>query len=339
MGLVNDIVGDDYFLSVDEQTSSGRVENSYTIRDLTTNLQYPITLDSSVEYGNNRVMFFINVAALSTLGTGYAAGADMRNQTIELPLNDYYRASGQAAAELAQAAGDAIGAPAGSLLNSIPVRRRLAAAISLYVPNTVTMQYGVNWSEADLSTGNKIESAASQIVGAFKTNGVAGSLNAAGAALASNIASKVVGGNEYLQKAVGVTSSNTQLEQLFKGVDFRSFSFDYDFSPRTAKEAEAVLQIIRMFRHHMLPEFLDETQFLYVYPSEFEVKYYKGVIENEYLEKHITAVLTNCTINYTPSGQFNTFANGMPTKIRMQLQFREIGLPSKETSPYNQSGA
>jgi len=90
-----------------------------------------------------------------------------------------------------------------------------------------------------------------------------------------------------------------------------------------------------MFRYHMLPEYFDKTNFMYIYPSEFDVKYYSGDKENEHLEKQMTAVLTSCSINYTPDGQFNTFSNGMPTKIRMQLQFKELAVPTKETSPFD----
>jgi hypothetical protein len=82
----------------------------------------------------------------------------------------------------------------------------------------------------------------------------------------------------------------------------------------------------------MLPEFADENQFIYIYPSEFEIKYFKNDQESEFLERHFTAVLTSCNINYTPNGQFVTFENGMPSQINMTLQFKEMYLPSKESS-------
>jgi hypothetical protein len=56
------------------------------------------------------------------------------------------------------------------------------------------------------------------------------------------------------------------------------------------------------------------------------------------MEKHFTAVLTNCTITYTPEGQFSSFENGMPARIRMSLSFKELSKPTKETSPYDRSG-
>jgi len=78
---------------------------------------------------------------------------------------------------------------------------------------------------------------------------------------------------------------------------------------------------------------------LYLYPSEFDIKYYRGDSENEYLEKQFSAVLTNMSINYSPMGIFNTFPNGMPTMITCQLNFRELNVATKETSPYDKSGA
>ena len=93
-----------------------------------------------------------------------------------------------------------------------------------------------------------------------------------------------------------------------------------------------------MFKHHMLPEFKDEAKFLYIYPSEFNIKYYKGSDENKYIEKQMTAVLTRVNVDYTPNGQFNTFANGMPTQINLTLSFRELSVPTKETSPYDAHG-
>ena len=59
------------------------------------------------------------------------------------------------------------------------------------------------------------------------------------------------------------------------------------------------------------------------------MKYYKGDKENQFIEKQMTAVLTNMTVNYTPNGQFNTFGgemDGMPSHINITLSFKELGL-------------
>jgi hypothetical protein len=172
----------------------------------------------------------------------------------------------------------------------------------------------------------------------FGGNGAEAAKQAAGANVTKAAVSKLLNGMSYVQKATGITPGNAKAEQLFKGVDFRTFNLEYQFTPKSEDEAKAVLDIIRLFRYHMLPEFYDDASFLYIYPSEFEVKYYKGDKENEFLEKQMTAVLTNCNINYTPNGQFNTFENGMPTQINMNLTFKELSKPDKSTSPYDRSG-
>ena len=125
-------------------------------------------------------------------------------------------------------------------------------------------------------------------------------------------------------------AANPKKEQLFKGVDFRSFQFDYQFFPRNEEEAANVLRIVETFKYHMHPEFKDSNQFLYIYPSEFDISYYQNGKENPNLHKHTSCVLTEMSINYTPSGQFNTFANGMPTQINMVLNFKELSTIHKD---------
>lgn len=316
------------------------------------NLQYPINLDSGEdndsEFGKQRVVFFINVPANSKTLKADAGSTDYRQFATDIPINEYKKMSG--AEKIADKAGDVTGNTA--LTKAFTVKR-LMACICLYVPNSLSTSYTTWWSEEDLGKEdrrgaamdaalNTIDKAMSNTASAWKESsapGLAKQILQGGIALALAVQGrKELDGNAYLSKSSRMVGGNSKSEQLFKGVDFRSFSYDYDFAPRSEAEAESVLQIIRMFRHHMLPEFADQNSFVFIYPSEFDIKYYTGDTENPHLEKQMTAVLTNCVINYTPNGQFNTFANGMPTHIRMQLQFKELGMPTKETSPYDISG-
>jgi hypothetical protein len=94
---------------------------------------------------------------------------------------------------------------------------------------------------------------------------------AAGASLAGSILLKQLPG---AQRIAQVTPGNSKVEQLFQGVDFRTFNFNYQFHPKNATEAENAMRIVSTFRHHMLPEFLGDAQYLYIYPSTFDIKYY-----------------------------------------------------------------
>jgi hypothetical protein len=117
---------------------------------------------------------------------------------------------------------------------------------------------------------------------------------------------------------------------VFSGVDFRTFQVEYNFFPRSATEAENVQRIIKQFKYHMHPEFKDSNNFLYVYPSEFDIFYYQNGKENLNIHRHTSCVLTELSINYTPNGAFTTFENGMPTQINVQMSFRELSLLTKD---------
>lgn len=330
------------------------------------NLQYPNNITGSPEYGNgkHRVVFLINVSGMNKTtkaannnGTGsvntsnVSTGGSVDYRQLQTNVNPADSAQLANGGQTGQQTGETVK----GLLSNIPginrlgitkQMKRLSAAIVLYMPNNIQNSYSVNWETEDIYNLTAIAGFAGAGLAAYtginpskvmealqpgmqrtiKTAGVAAGAIAAGAT------------SNYAQKAARLTTGNSKQEQLFKGVDFRTFSFEYEFQPKSEAEAASVLQIIRMFKHHMLPEYWDSLNFMYIYPSEFEVKYYSGTAENEYLEKQMTAVLTQCSINYTPDGQFNTFANGMPTKIKMQLQFKELAVPTKETSPYDSRG-
>lgn len=292
---------------------------SLTFNNLTykiSDLQYPEDLDTSEQYGQNRVIFLINVTGESKLDRNSIYGKPV----ADIPQNEY---KASALRQSTETISEATGLGDVSFLRSTKRLKRLLSAISLYIPNDLSTSYGVTWGETD-----GVNSVAAQL-GADVLGGK-NILGAIGDSILSG-AGQIATESKTVQKAGRVTQ-NTKKEQLFQGVDFRTMNFSYQFAPKNEIEAANVLQIIRMFRHHMLPEFADDNQFIYIYPSEFEIKYFKGDTESEYLERHFTAVLTNCVINYTPTGQFVTFENGMPSQINMTLTFKELFLPSKETS-------
>jgi hypothetical protein len=154
------------------------------------------------------------------------------------------------------------------------------------------------------------------------------------ASIISNLALSK-GPNASAMSAATGLAANPKKEQVFKGVDFRTFSFDYQFFPRSEPEAANVLRIIKEFKYHMHPEFKDANNFLYIYPSEFDISYYQNGEENMNLHRHTSCVLQEMTVNYTPNGSFTTFPNGMPTQINVTLGFKELGLLAEfKIDPY-----
>ena len=105
---------------------------------------------------------------------------------------------------------------------------------------------------------------------------------------------------------------------------------NYKFFARSADEANNINQIINAFKLHMHPEFKDAYNFLYIYPSEFDIFYYNNNVENLNLHRHTSVVLTDLDVAYTPQNVFTAFSDGMPTQINISMTFRELALLTKD---------
>ena len=311
------------------------------------------------EYGGNYAIFYINVAVDSKLLK------DPSTQTVEdntprdngdlTALSNKFGTTvlgavaapaavgiggalltGKGAAQVAGIA--AIGAIGLETVASTfsGAKKRLATAIALHTPNNMSTTYSVNYDEEDTDIYAMGLAAAGGTAAAAKALVTEGGSNVAGindgansvvaAALSQGLKLPGTGG---ISKITGL-APNPRKEQLFKHVNFRTFTFDYQFYPRDVKEAENVLNIIYQFKYHMHPEFKDANNFLYIYPSEFDIFYYNNGQENMNVNRHTSCVLTDMVVNYSPNGQFTAFANGMPTQINVTLTFKELATLTKE---------
>lgn len=221
--------------------------------------------------------------------------------------------------------------------------KRLKTAIALHVPNNWAIRYGVQYEDTDTMGAQALMAGGSAILGgAANTLGALADMDANGAgqalaqtardlgpiAAAAGLSATPLGG---ALSAMSGVAANPKKEQVFKGVDFRTFTFDYQFYPRNASESENVKRIIDEFKYHMHPEFKDSGGFLFTYPAEFDIYYYAGGDENNYVHRHTACVLTSMNVNYSPQGQFTSFDNGAPTQINLMLEFKELAIMTKET--------
>ena len=116
---------------------------------------------------------------------------------------------------------------------------------------------------------------------------------------------------------------NPHLAVIFDGVNFRTHSFQYKFSPRSSGESNNVREIIKIFKKHMLPTLADGNAF-FEYPDEFKIKF-NSKNEN-FLFKIGTSVLTDFQINYNLDGGSYFHHNGAPVSVSMQLSFTELDI-------------
>ena len=318
---------------------------------------YPDDLMSDdLRYGGNYVVFYINVATDSKLLKDKSVqvvedfpprdGGDLRAQNLsKTSLVGASAVSGAAAGGLlsgkfggaaggAAIAGIGTGIAATMAPDATRSQKRLKTAIALHVPNQLSIRYGTSWSEEDTgmlaATGALGKEGMDSIMAALKDDQKSGGkFTGTAQAVITNLALSK-GPNAGANSAALGIAANPKKEQVFKGVDFRNFTFDYQFFPRSPDEAKNVLNIIKEFKYHMHPEFKDDYNFVYIYPSEFDIFYYSNGQENLNLHRHTSCVLTELSVNYTPNGQFSTFDNGMPTQINVQMAFRELALLTKD---------
>lgn len=329
--------------------------------------QYPEDLYSSSDrYGKNYVIFYVNVHENSylvkenkvQLANPDAVPPRLRGFTEEVSSRGYERGAAAAVTAatvgakiaekavgeglLAKAGNVAIGAGASLLiLDKIgkvkAENKRIKTAIALHMPTELASRYTTNWDDIDsafaqatfFNGGETLSKVLenNSLSDAFDS-GIAGMDKLLSAATGAALATPGVG--TTISKTSGVTG-NPKKEQVFKSVDFRTFTFTYMFYPKTADEARNVQNIIKQFKLHMHPEYkVDSDNFLYLYPSEFDIYYYHGSKENEYIHRHTSCVLTDMNVLYTPQGVFNSLKDGMPSQINVNLTFRELALLSKE---------
>lgn len=215
--------------------------------------------------------------------------------------------------------------------------KRLAAAIQLPMPNLMMAQYGMNWGSSDtmiydmmtrgydfpdLSPNNTLDQNIT---------------NLKNAPIGDALAGGVLGISKFLDmgglSAATGLAANTKLEQVFQGMGFREFGFMYQFFPKSRQEADAIRNIVYMFKYHAHPEYKNQSSRMnFIYPSEFDITYFaSGGKENQYVPRVATCILTSITVNYSPQNVWNAHEDGIPNLMNVQMQFKELGILTKES--------
>lgn len=205
--------------------------------------------------------------------------------------------------------------------------------VYLPVQPSISDSNAVSWGEDTLNSLDAI--AATAAYGAIQGGGAELS-NAA-----SGVADLISGDNNNIKAAIAAAAAgaavnksfltrttggiiNPNLELLFQGPSLRSFMFTFSMSAREQKEAEEIKRIIRFFKQGMSVKRSQSFLFLKT-PNVFDIQYEFGAgKEHPYLNKIKTCALQNCTVNYTPAGNYATFENGAMTQYDMTLTFGEI---------------
>jgi hypothetical protein len=199
---------------------------------------------------------------------------------------------------------------------------RLTDVVTLHISEKPVVHYGVNYTNKDIGA-----IAGMLIQGSAKTkleNITDPEMQSRFLAELTKIPQLKSGGGVIsdLLELSSRTKTNPFREVLFESVNYRSFQFNYRFLPKTSSETDKVRDIIHTFKKHMHPE-LAHNKLFYIYPSEFDIKYFYKDKENNYLHKFARCALTDVVVDYG-GDQFVTFPDGAPVEIGMSLKFQEL---------------
>lgn len=119
---------------------------------------------------------------------------------------------------------------------------------------------------------------------------------------------------------------NPNSRAMFKGVNLRSFSFQFTFVPTSPEEAEMVEQIIYRFRWHAYPKPINigTTGITagFEYPHLFAIELMHQESKKTVGTKIKDCYLESVTTSYNPS-TMAYHADGRPVEYNMTLNFRE----------------
>lgn len=221
--------------------------------------------------------------------------------------------------------------------------------IILPIPQSISDSTSVTWGEDNISP---MEAYGLAVAGQGQTDPLKAATDAAGAILGelkgidsstqsviknaiSGRAVNGLGGNVSVTGLISRATGqilNSNLELLFQGVNLRSFPFSFDFAPRSQKESQEVLDIIRVLKKSMIPRAGSSSgtssgtgSGLFISaPSAFKLSYMSGGRRHPFLNAFKPCALSSMLVNYTGSGTYATYADGTPVHIQVSLDFKEI---------------
>lgn len=291
-------------------------------------LQYPMNFDNILGSGHY-IQFFINSSLTSRYlqGSNYNYPGGTTYKVVE-PFRNNSNFSGS-------------GITAGGYTIQFQQTKTISQAISLYLPDSMNGSLSTDWQESSLSdAGGFFLRSVQNTSGVLRTLKDKININH-GAEAIRNISPAVIdmlqpllnrggmgGLGNYLLK-ISNYAVNPQVQLLFRGIDLRTFQFDFVLTPYDEGEAANIKNIINAFKFHMAPEVDPNYGRFFVTPSTFDIAFMYQGQENRNIHRISTCVLTDCNYDYAPHG-WSCYTGGMPVQTILSLRFKELDIMTKE---------
>lgn len=211
------------------------------------------------------------------------------------------------------------------------------ATVQLFMPMSIMQPSTVTWGGVELgfmgdrALGYQTRNPDSTGLGTFieqSLSNIAGRSEAIAYTSVLNLLGNNLSADDFASAANKATL-NPYLSMMFKKIDFRSFGFSFNLTAFSEDEAETIHEIIKTFRMNSLPEQTTDG-IKFKYPSYCQITYLWEGKPNRFLHKFKLAACVTLDVNYSKSGMFSTFRNGMPSTITLNTGWSEIELVTKD---------
>ena len=223
--------------------------------------------------------------------------------------------------------------------------------IALYMPPNIEANYKFNYKNSETGIAGTLMQTAGVIgEGQSLTDYISSQANTANLNTVASSIGEIMGAKGALKitsflgagDPVGQLNKmineapNPALEAIFTNVDFRTFSYNFRFTPRSENEVRIVDDIVRLFKFHASPErmFGEKVGRHLRMPSEFDIFYMYQGTQNTWFPMIHSCVCTGVDVKYGPSGEQQNFrpidGSPPPTETNMTLQFTETEIITKE---------
>tara|TARA_A100000164_G_C21894757_1_gene767270 strand:- start:645 stop:1715 length:1071 start_codon:yes stop_codon:yes gene_type:complete len=232
------------------------------------------------------------------------------------------------------------GGKIGMIPTGIGSARSVLHTIAIYMPQTLKFQFAADYGAAEIGM---LGGFAAKLKDAFTTEGgflsnldTKSLLAQGGKAVEGAVTFGSLGTAEGLGAAIQRRTNiapAAMTEMIFNGIDYRTFSFEFKFTPTSAKESELVHQILHYIKESMLPEKVGGSSIAaFTVPNEFVIRFMQGTKINPYIDQIGLCACTGVDITYG-GDKFSTHPSGDPVTIDATLTFRELELV--ERTRYN----
>lgn len=218
--------------------------------------------------------------------------------------------------------------------------------VVLPVPDNVTYTDGPQYTDNEGIMSKILPSLAKDIANGADATSIASTVQAGAAAGKVGVAMSALGKLAGNAGAAAITQNgfgkvmNPYTEQVFTGVDMRSFSFDWKLVPRNDSETISIQRIIKTLRAAALPDYasklgLKESEstedsgnisdrWLTV-PKIFRLAWKNGSTntEIESLPRIKPCILQSVSVVYTPDNVWATYEGANPVAYQLTLSFKE----------------